>query len=341
MTKISWGVISTARIGLEKVIPAMQKGEYSAVGAISSREYAKAKNAADKLRIPKAYGSYEELLNDKEIQAVYIPLPNHLHVEWTLKSLKAGKHVLCEKPITMNFKDALYLQKEIRKFPGLKVMEAFMYRFHPQWKKVKALIDEGAIGKLKNIHSMFSYFNTNPDDIRNKAEIGGGGLLDIGCYCINLSRFVFNKEPESVFGSIEYDLNLKIDRLVSGVLNFKLNDKTGEKGTATFTCSTQLANNQGAEIFGTEGKIKIEIPFTPMPGMKPKIIHQRGAEITETKFDSCNQYTIQGDQFSLAVLNGSDVPTSFDDAVYNMKVIQSVFDSPSSKTHRKKRAFSK
>jgi predicted dehydrogenase len=332
MTKVSWGVISTARIGLEKVIPAMQKGEYSEISAIASRDYSKAKNSADKLGIPRAYGSYEELLNDQEIQAVYIPLPNHLHVEWTLKSLKAGKHVLCEKPVTMNYEDALHLQQEIKKFPGLKVMEAFMYRFHPQWKKVKNLIESGAIGTLKNIHSMFSYFNNNPKDIRNQPEIGGGGLLDIGCYCINLSRFIFNREPESAIGSIEYDPKLKIDRLVSGVLNFKLNKGTEEKGTATFTCSTQLIYNQHADIFGTEGKIEIEIPFTPMPGMNPKIIHQRGSEITETKFDSCNQYTIQGDQFSLALLNNTDVPASFDDAVANMKVIQSVFESASKKT---------
>ncbi|HVO73241.1 MAG TPA: Gfo/Idh/MocA family oxidoreductase [Ignavibacteriaceae bacterium] len=334
MTKISWGVLSTARIGLDKVIPAMQKGEYSEVTAIASRDYSKAKNAAEKLEIPRAYGSYEDLLKDKEIQAVYIPLPNHLHVEWTLKSLKAGKHVLCEKPITMNYNDALYLQKEIKKFPGLKVMEAFMYRFHPQWRKIKSLIDEGAIGTLKNIHSMFSYYNVNPKDIRNQADIGGGGLLDIGCYCINFSRFIFNNEPESVYGAIEYDPMLKIDRLVSGVLNFNLNDKSGEKGTATFTCSTQLAYNQGAEIFGTEGKIKVEIPFTPMPDQSAKIIYQGGENTIVTKFDPCDQYTFQGDQFSLSIIDNADVPTPFEDAVSNMRVIQSIFDYASNKKHQ-------
>jgi len=329
MAKILWGVLSTAKIGWEKVIPAMQKGEHSEIHAIASRDYAKAKNMAEKLGISKAYGSYEELLNNKEIQAVYIPLPNHLHVEWTLNSLKAGKHVLCEKPITMNYKDALYLKKEIKKFPDLKVMEAFMYRMHPQWQKVKKLIEDGRIGRLKNIHSMFSYYNDNPKDIRNQPEIGGGGLLDIGCYCINLSRFIFNSEPVFAYGSIEYDPKLEIDRLVSGVLDFKLNNQTGEKGTATFTCSTQLMYNQLAEIFGTEGKIVIEIPFTPLPDRSCKIIHHRGEQITETEFGACNQYTIQGDQFSLAILNRTEIPTSFEDAVSNMKVIQSVFDSAS------------
>jgi predicted dehydrogenase len=334
MSKISWGVISTARIGLDKVIPAMQKGEYSAVTGIASRDYKRAINAAGRLGIQKAYRSYEELLNDKEIQAVYIPLPNHLHMEWTLKSLRAGKHVLCEKPITMNYNDALYLQEEVKKFPGLKVMEAFMYRFHPQWRKIKSLIEEGAIGRLKNIHSMFSYFNNNPKDIRNQPEIGGGGLLDIGCYCINLSRFIFNREPESAFGSIEYDPSLKIDRLVSGILNFELNDIPKEKGTATFTCSTQLIYNQHAFIFGTEGDIEIEIPFTPMPDTSAKIIHKRGAEITVTKFEPCNQYTFQGDQFSLSIINDTDVPTPFEDAVANMRIIQSVFDYSSGKKCR-------
>jgi predicted dehydrogenase len=266
-------------------------------------------------------------LRDKDIQAVYIPLPNHLHVEWTLKSLEAGKHVLCEKPITMNYNDALYLQKEIKKYPDLKVMEAFMYRTHPQWKTVKSLISQGKIGRLKNIYSTFSYFNDNPADIRNQADIGGGGLLDIGCYCISLSRFIFNSEPVSASGSIEYDPKMKIDRLVSGIMDFQPDGPAKEKGTAVFTCSTQLMYNQSAVISGTEGRIEIEIPFTPMPDKPCKIVHHHHGGSDETTFKACNQYTMQGDQFSLAVLNNTEVPTSFEDAVANMKVIQAVFDS--------------
>jgi len=322
--KVSWGVLSTARIGLDKVIPAMQKGKYSAVSAIASRQIKKAQKTAQELGIPKAYGSYEELLADKEIDAVYIPLPNHLHVEWTIKSLKAGKHVLCEKPLGLNFKEVVYLKKQARNFPNLKVMEAFMYRHHPQWRKVKRLISEGAIGQLRNVHSMFSYYNDNPEDIRNQAKIGGGGLLDIGCYCISVSRFIFNNEPDKVCGSIEYDPKLKIDRLSSGVLRF-------DNGTSTFTCSTQLTNHQRVQIFGSKGRIEIETPFTPLPNKPSKIILHKGEKTIEIVFKACDQYTIQGDLFSQAILNDTNAPTPLEDGVANMKVIDGIIKSSESK----------
>jgi predicted dehydrogenase len=320
MKKISWGILSTAKIGVGKVIPAMQKGEYSQIKAIASRSMEKAEKAAQQLGIPKAYGSYEQLLEDPEIEAVYNPLPNHLHLEWTTKSLKAGKHVLCEKPIGLNFKEADHLRKEMRKFPDLKVMEAFMYRFHPQWPAVKKLINEGTIGQLKNIHSIFSYYNDNPEDIRNQPEIGGGGLLDIGCYCISLSRYLFDSEPIRVCGTIERDPKMKTDRLTSAVLEF-------EKGTSTFTCSTQLIDRRHVEVFGTRGKIEMTTPFVPSAESRAKIIHQTGSRTKEILFDPCDQYTIQGDQFSLAVLNDTDVPTPIEDAMANMKVIDKVMES--------------
>ncbi|MFO7446726.1 MAG: Gfo/Idh/MocA family oxidoreductase [Ignavibacteriaceae bacterium] len=319
-SKVSWGVISTANIGLKKVIPAIQQGNYTSVTAIASRDYNMAKKAAAELNIPKAYGSYEQLLADKEIDAIYIPLPNHLHVEWTIKSLEAGKHVLCEKPISINYGEAVYLNEQVKRFPKLKVMEAFMYKFHPQWQKIKDLIASGAIGELRNIHALFSYYNVDPDNVRNKADIGGGGLLDIGCYCISAARFIFEDEPLRVAGIVDYDPELKIDRLASGVMEFKM-------GTATFTCSTQLKYDQGVEIFGTEGKIKVYIPFTPMPDIKAKVLLQKGETSEEFIFDECNQYTIQGDMFSLAVLNNREVPANLSDALGNMKVIDSIFQS--------------
>ena len=320
MTKVSWGVLSTAKIGVEKVIPAMQRGKYSVINAIASQDIEKAKRAANKLDIPKFFGSYEELLAYKEIDAIYIPLPNHLHVEWTIKSLEAGKHVLCEKPIGMDSREAEFLQKEAQKFPKLKLMEAFMYRHHPQINKAKELIDKGIIGKLRHIHSMFSYYNVNPADIRNKPDIGGGGLLDIGCYCISISRQFFNKEPKHVFGKIEIDPDMKIDRLVSAVMDF-------DNGTADFCCSTQLENHQTAEIFGTKGKIKIDFPFTPSPVAPVKIIFQSGSDVKEFTFDICNQYTLQGDVFSKSILDDSAVPVPFVDAVNNMKVIDKIKES--------------
>ena len=323
MTRISWGILSTARIGLEKVIPAMQKGRYSVISAIASRKHEKAEKVARKLGIPKAYGSYEELLADDEIQAIYIPLPNHLHVEWTIKSLEAGKHVLCEKPIGVNSQEAVYLQKQVKNFPHLKVMEAFMYRHHPQWQRVKKLVDEGTLGQLKNVHSMFSYYNDDPTDIRNQVDIGGGGILDIGCYCISVSRFLFSNEPKRVSGTLEYDPQLRVDRLASGVLEF-------EKGTSTFTCSTQLTNHQRVYVFGTRGRIEIETPFTPSPDQPPNIRLQKGSKLKEIVCEVCDQYTIQGDLFSQAILNDTNVPTPLEDGIANMKVIDGIIMSSKS-----------
>ena len=325
MAKVSWGVLSTANIGTGKVIPAMQKGEYTAIDAIASRDLNKAKQTAKNLGIPKAYGSYEELLADKEITAIYIPLPNHLHVEWTIKSLKAGKHVLCEKPIGMNYDEAVHLQNEMKNYPKLKVMEAFMYKHHPQIQKAKKIIKNGKIGDLRTIHTMFSYYNDNPNDIRNMADIGGGGLLDIGCYCISISRFLFDAEPKQVCANIEYDPKLKTDRLVSSILKF-------EKGDALFTCSTQLEYHQFAKVLGTKGKIEIETPFTASFVNNEKMTLKSGDNIEEIIFKPCNHYTIQGDMFSQAILNNTEVFTPFSDAVANMKVIDKIVESNKKKT---------
>jgi predicted dehydrogenase len=320
MDKVSWGILSTAKIGIEKVIPAMQRSKFCKISAIASRNCDSAQKAAKKLKIPKAYASYEKLLEDPDIQAVYIPLPNHLHVPWSIKCLEAGKHVLCEKPIAMNAKQAQELLTISKNYPELKIMEAFMYRFHPQWQKTKQLATEGAIGRIKTIQSFFSYFNINPDNIRNKPECGGGGLMDIGCYCISLSRFIFDSEPHRVLGIIGFDSECKVDTLASGILDFG-------KGTATFTCSTQLNPYQRVNICGTEGRIEIEIPFNAPPDKKCKIFIQKNKDIEKIVFDIYNQYTIQCDLFSQAILKNAKVPTPIEDAVANMKVIDAIFES--------------
>lgn len=325
MRKIRWGVLSTARIGAEKVIPAMQLGKYCQVTAIASRKLEKAQAAARQLGIPKAYGSYEELLADPDIDAVYIPLPNHLHVSWSIKALKAGKHVLCEKPISLTATEAQELLEAAKKHPQLKVMEAFMYRHHPQWQRARRLVAQGEIGELRTIQSFFSYYNVDPNDIRNKAEIGGGGLMDIGCYCISLSRFILGTEPQRVCGIMEYDPQFKVDRLTSGMLDFG-------KGTSTFTCATQLAPYQRVNIFGTEGRVEIEIPFNAPPDQPCKMWHQHGTKVEEIVLDICDQYMIQGDLFSQAVLNDTEVPTPLEDAVANMRVIEALIRSAKSGT---------
>ena len=323
MKKVRWGVLSSAKIGLEKVIPAMQKGEYCEITAMASQNLERGKAAATQLGIPQAYGSYEELLADDNIDAVYIPLPNHLHVPWTKKALEAGKHVLCEKPIGLNTAEAEDLLACAKKHSQLKVMEAFMYRHHPQWLKAQQLVNEGKIGNLLNIHSFFSYYNADPANIRNMAEIGGGGLMDIGCYCISLARFIFNSEPQRVLGKMEYDPEFKTDRLCSGLLDF------GDQ-SSTFTCATQLTSYQRVNIFGTEGRIEIEIPFNAPPDQPCRIWHQQDEKLEEITFELCDQYTIQGDLFSQAILNKTEVPTPLVDSVKNMRVLDAVINSAES-----------
>ncbi len=323
MRKIKWGVISTAKIGVVKVIPAMQKSKYCDIVAISSRDIKKAEKAADDLGIAKAYGSYEEMLQDPGIEAVYNPLPNHLHVPLSIRALEAGKHVLCEKPIALDAQEAQKLLRESQKYPHLKVMEAFMYRFHPQWRKARELVQNGKIGALKTIHAIFTYSNLDPENVRNKTGMGGGGLMDIGCYPVSLSRYIFDAEPKRVHGILEFDPNFKVDRLASGTMDF------GD-GTATFTVGTQLAPSQRVNIYGTTGRIEIEIPFNAPPDRATRLWLQQNEEIREIRFEACDQYTIQGDEFSLAILKDRPAPTPLQDAVANMKVIDAIFASDKS-----------
>jgi predicted dehydrogenase len=320
MKKVSWGVLSTAKIGAEKVIPAMQQGKYCDVVGIASRDLAKAKAVAGKLGIAKAYGSYEALLADASIDAIYIPLPNDMHVEWAIKALEAGKHVLCEKPIGMNAAEAERLLAASREHPDLKIMEAFMYRMHPQWAKAKQLIAEGGIGKLTTIQTFYSYHNRDAGNIRNRPQNGGGGLMDIGCYCISLARFLFGAEPARVLAFMDYDPAFQTDRLASGILDFG-------PGTSTFTCGTQLTHYQRMVTFGDAGRIEIEIPFNAPPDKPCRMWHQTRSGVEEITFDICNQYTLQGDAFSQAILNDADVPTPLTDAVANMRVIEAVIAS--------------
>ena len=323
MSKVRWGVLSTAHIGIATVIPAMQQGVYCEIAAIASRDLEKGQAEAQRLGIPTAYGSYEELLADPDIDAIYNPLPNHLHVPWSIKALEAGKHVLCEKPIAPTAAGAQTLLDAAKQHPNLKIMEAFMYRFHPQWQLARQMVREGKIGTLRTVHSFFSYYNDDPHNIRNIAEVGGGGMLDIGCYNVSLSRFIFGAEPQRVSGIVEFDPRLKTDRLDSGILDFG-------QGTATFTCSTQLAPYQRVNIFGTTGRIEIEIPFNAPTNRPCKMWHQHDSELEEILLETCNQYTLQGDLFSQAVLNNTDVPTPLEDALANMRVIEAVFRSSKS-----------
>jgi predicted dehydrogenase len=325
-SKVKWGILSTAYIGTEHVIPAMIKGEYCDIQAIASRSKDSAEKVAKRFDIPRAYGSYEELLLDHEIEAVYIPLPNHLHVPWSIKALRAGKHVLVEKPVGLSSEEARKLLDESLKHPELKVMEAFMYRHHPQWLKAKELVESGIIGSLKTIQSSFSFYEDDPESIVNKKEFGGGSLMDIGCYPISLSRFLFNAEPKKVYANIEVHPEFKTDTLATAILEF-------EQGTSAFFSSTLMPDMQQVEIFGSKGRIEFELPFNPIADKPATIWLCQEDQKEEIIFDSCDQYTIQGDLFSLAIINDTPVPTPLQDAVDNMIVIERIFSGDSGRSH--------
>lgn len=321
MKKLRWGVLGAAKIAVNKVIPALQRSQFGTVVALASRDAAKGEAAARQHGIARAHASYEALLADAGVDAIYIPLPNHLHVPWSLQALAAGKHVLCEKPIALDAREAAELAEAAKKFPRLKIMEAFMYRFHPQWQHARAIVAAGGIGELRSMHSHFSYWNVDPANVRNIAAIGGGGMMDIGCYCVSFPRFIFGTEPRRVIGVADFDPKFGTDRLASGLLDFG-------RGTASFTCATQLTPFQRVQIFGTEGRIEIEIPCNAPPDRPTRLWHQRNnAAIEEITFPVCDQYTRQGDAFARAVLDDTPVPTPLADAVGNMRVIESVLAS--------------
>lgn len=315
-------MLGAAAIAVKKVIPGMQRGECSEVTAIASRDLQKAADAARRLGIEKAYGSYESLLADPEIDAVYNPLPNHLHVRWSIKAAEAGKHVLCEKPLSLSVAEARTLLAA-RDRCGVKIGEAFMVKTHPQWLRTRELIRHGVIGDLRSIVGVFSYFNRDPADVRNKPEWGGGGLMDIGCYPITTSRWIFGKEPLRVAGLLEKDPDFGTDRLASAILEFPA-------GQAVFTCSTQLVPYQRMQFLGTTGRIELEIPFNAPPDRPTRLFLDDGHDLfgagirTET-LPVCDQYTLQGDAFSRAILESGEVPVPLEDAVANMAVIEAIF----------------
>jgi predicted dehydrogenase len=324
--KVKWGVLSTAKIGWEKVIPAMQRGQHSEVVAIASRSQDQAQSVADRLGIAKAYGSYEALLADPEIEAIYNPLPNDMHIEWTLAAARAGKHVLCEKPFSMHADEALRL----REVAGtVHIMEAFMVRFHPQWLRARALLRSGALGELRVVQAFFSYFNRQADNIRNLPDAGGGALYDIGCYAIVAGRFFFEAEPQRVVGLFERDPGFKTDRLVSALVDF------GGGRRLDFTVATQTTPYQRLQLVGTQQRLEIEIPFNAPQGQSTRIYLDNGkvlggrAAVVED-LPASDQYTLQGDAFSQVVRGALALPYGLDDAVCNMRVIDALFRSETS-----------
>lgn len=321
--KLNWGVLSTAKIGVEKVIPAMAGSENHQVSAIASRSLEKAQGAAEKLGIPKAYGSYEELIADPEIQVIYNPLPNHMHAEYTLKCIEAGKHVLCEKPIALNTQDVLRMIAARDQY-GVKVGEAFMVRTHPQWLKTRELVQGGGLGKLKLIQGAFSFHNVDPNNIRNIEAFGGGAVWDIGCYPVTTSRFVLGEEPLKLVSQIALDPDFGTDVLVSVIMQFP-------SAQVAFSVSTQMVPHQRMRFLGDQKELEVLIPFNAPKDRPCKIkinagdIHQENVETLS--FDVTDQYRIMAEAFSKAVRENTPVPVPLEDGLANTRVLEAIFQS--------------
>jgi predicted dehydrogenase len=325
MKPVVWGIVSTAEIGMKKVNPAMLQAKDVIVRGIASRDLKRAEAAAKQLGIPKAYGSYAEMFADPEIEAVYNPLPNHLHVPVTIEALKAGKHVLCEKPIALTAAEAEQLV-EAERASGKLVAEAFMVRWHPQWQRARALVMEGAIGEVRAIQVGFSYFNDDPNNVRNMNDIGGGGIYDIGCYCVISGRYLFGAEPERVVSMIERDPKFGTDRLASALVQFPGNRQL------SFMVSTQLVPYQRVQVYGTKGRIEIEIPFNAPPGYGCRIFKDTGKDLKGSSIEietvaPCDQYGLQAEAFSKAIRKEMAWPFPITDAVQQMRIIDALYKS--------------
>lgn len=322
MTVLRWGVLSPARIAVRKVIPAIQRAERCEVVALASRDGERARAAAGALGVPRAHGSYEALLADPDVDAVYLPLPNHLHAPWTVEAARAGKHVLCEKPLGTSAEEAQRMVDACRA-EGVALMEAFMYRLHPSWVAVRELVRSGRIGRLQAVQSWFSFYNDDPDNIRNVAAYGGGAMLDIGCYLVNLSRMLFESEPDAVHASVVRDPVSGVDVTSGAVLSFGLR-------VATLTCSIRAEPDQRVYAYGTEGHVSVGIPFN-IPADRPtEVTVTAGGEPPVRparevlRFEPADMYALQAEAFARAVLDGEPLPVPPQDAVANLRVIDRI-----------------
>ncbi|HEY0918060.1 Gfo/Idh/MocA family protein [Devosia sp.] len=327
--KVRWGILSTARIGLDKVIPALLKSTHSEVVAIASRDLARAHTAVAHLGLrsqARAYGSYEELLADPNVDAVYNPLPNHLHVPLTVAAAKAGKHVLCEKPIALSAAEA----EQLRQCPSDRIVaEAFMVRYHPQWQRARDIARAGELGEIRAVRAVFCYHNVDPHNVRNQADIGGGGIMDIGCYPVVGARYLFEAEPRRVVALVDRDPNFKTDRLASVIADF------GYGRQLSFVCSTQLVPHQSIELMGTKGRVEIIIPFNPPPDTPTALLVDDGTTLDTSLsrreiMRPVDQYTEQAEAFALAVLGDKPLNWGIDDAIRQMRVLDAIFASEKS-----------
>ncbi|MEX2460086.1 MAG: Gfo/Idh/MocA family oxidoreductase [Paenibacillaceae bacterium] len=323
--KLRWGVIGAAGIN-QSVLPAIQASTTGSVMAIASRDLVKAQNAAKKFNIPTAYGSYEELLLDNQIDAVYIPLPNHLHKEWTIRAAEAGKHVLCEKPIALNAGEAQKMVDACAK-ANVKLAEAFMYRHNPRLDRIKEIIASGEIGQIRALHGAFTFNNAqDKNNVRYRAEWGGGSVYDVGCYPLSLARLIMGSEPIAVtahaFFSQEHD---GVDMMCSGLIEFS------DQVAMTFDCGMWADSRQTFEILGTEGRIEMTQAYLPDANNADFIVIAKG-ERREEKAVFQNPYTLQADNFARSIFGEQPLRFDSQDAILNMRLIDTVLKSAKEKT---------
>ena len=321
MKPIRWGILSTANIAREHLIPAMQLSQTSEVVAITSRDPAKSVAYAEQMGIERAYGSYERLLEDVAVDAVYIPLPNDMHVDWAIRALESGKHVLCEKPLAMDENDVKRLIDASQRFPHLKVMEAFMYRFHPIWEKIHSLIADDVVGRVRSCQMTFTYSRHEPEDFRNRLDAGGGALMDVGCYAISAARLIYGSDPEKVIASVDVDSAYGVDKSVSALMRF------ADKGTVSFNCSTKTQSGQHIFISGEKASLYIHQPFYNDPTGTRKMTLKRDDHIEEFVFDNGNHYMSMVDHFNDCIVNDKVVGVPLSDSLINMRVIDALFTS--------------
>ena len=323
MKKVAWGILGSAKIAREKVIPALQASQLCDVQAVASRSLERAQAYAAPLGIPRAYGSYQQLFDDPAIEVVYNPLPNHEHVALTLQAARAGKHVLCEKPIALNARQAGELREVANK---VHIMEAFMIRFHPQWMRARALVRSGELGPVRSLQAWFSYYNKDANNIRNQPDSGGGALYDIGCYPIVAARYLFDAEPLRVVALIDRDPKFGTDRAVSALLDF------GGGRRMDFTVSTQSVPYQRVNICGERQRVEIRIPFNAPLSDATDLLFDDGSALdgsamTRETIPACNMYGLQGDLFSRVVRGELKAPYGIEDAILNLRVIDALFES--------------
>jgi len=318
---LRWAVLGTGRFVTTVAIPAMKQCQQAQVTGIASRSAQAAESAAEQLGLPKSYSSYEAALQDPEVNVIYNALPNHLHVEWSIRAMRAGKHVLCEKPISLTLEGCRRLM-EARDQARVLIGEAFMIRHHRQWARALELAESEA-GQIRNVVGIFSYDNRNPANIRNQADCGGGALWDIGCYLVLVSRMAFRSEPIRVYAAMDVDPQFGVDRLTSAVLTFA-------SGHSVFSCGTQMAPFQNVQLIGTKGRVEVEIPFNaPVDGPCSLIVQRDGLPkgVFETETFRVNQYAAQADEFSSAVLGYGQPLTTLEDSARTVRAIEALFES--------------